>query len=38
VLFAGFGAGSPFVWGAVLVVLAFVVALRLPHLAPEPGG
>jgi DHA1 family tetracycline resistance protein-like MFS transporter len=38
VLFAGLGAGSPFVSGAVLVVAALVVGLRLPRIAAEPGA
>ncbi len=41
VLFAGIGPGAPFWWGAVLVVLAFVIGLGVPRLAresAEPGA
>jgi len=37
VLFAEFGPSSPFWWGVVLVMLAFVIGLGVPRLAPEPG-
>jgi MFS transporter, DHA1 family, tetracycline resistance protein len=37
VLFAGIGPGSPFWWGAALVVLAFAIGLGVPRLAPESG-
>ncbi len=41
VLFAGLGPSSPFWWGVALVVMAFVVGLGVPRLAPgsgEPGA
>jgi len=37
VLFAGMGPSSPFWWGAMLVVLAFVIGLGVPRLSPEVG-
>lgn len=36
-LFAGLGPTSPFWWGAVLVVLAFVIGLGVPRLRAESG-
>jgi MFS family permease len=35
-LFSGFGRNSPFFWGALLVVLSLLVALRLPRTSARP--
>ncbi len=39
VLFTAFGRNSPFLWGAVLVAGAFLIAWRVPRglaVAPQP--